>query len=229
MKYLIIDDEPIAHEIIQEYASNFPQLRLEKNCYNVFQAIEYLNSKSIDLIFLDINMPKISGIDFLKTLSNPPKVIITTAYKEYALEGYELNVVDYLLKPFSLHRFMKAVNKASNIESVPNLVIPVQQIQNKILLKDGKKTHQISIESILYVEAYGNYTKVITKEKTIVTLEKLGAYLKKLPADTFIQVHKSFIVQLSKIEIVENNKILIDRNEIPIGITFKKNFLKKFK
>ena len=227
IRYLILDDEPIAHEIIEEYAGNFPQLYLAKNCYNVFQATDYLNSLEVDLIFLDINMPKISGFEFLKSLINPPAVIVTTAYKDYAMEGYELDVVDYLLKPFSLNRFMKAVNKVARGQSKKEVLHHENPKEAKMLLKDGKKIHQVSISSILFIEAFGNYTKVITDQKIIVTLEKLSAYVKRMPKEEFVQVHKSYIVALSHIDVIENNKVLIGDSKIPIGITYKHQFLEK--
>ncbi len=223
ISYLIIDDEPIAHEIIEDYAGHLSNLKLMKNCYNVFQAMEYLNSRNIDLIFLDINMPKISGFEFLKSLSNPPKIIVTTAYKEYALEGYELNIVDYLLKPFSLHRFLTAVNKAVMVDKTPPSINSSEN--HTIFLKDGKTHHQVVINNLLYVEATGNYTKVYTRDKVIVTLEKLSSYLELLGGYNFIQVHKSFIVSISKIEQVESNKITIGSHVIPIGQTFKNNVI----
>ncbi|WP_282042641.1 LytR/AlgR family response regulator transcription factor [Winogradskyella flava] len=222
INYLIIDDEPIAHEIIEEYAENLEILSLQKNCYNVFEAIEYLNSNSVDLIFLDINMPKISGFEFLKSLKNPPKVIVTTAYNTYAVESYELDVVDYLLKPFSLNRFLKAINKLrSYIEKYNEGTNSVEQ--KTIFLKDGKSHHQIKIIDILYIEALGNYTKVYTPDKVIITLEKLSSYLEILPDIHFIQVHKSFIVSTAKIKQIANGKIIIEDHLIPIGQTYRKN------
>lgn len=221
IRYIIVDDEPIAHEIITDYAGNFPQLQLAQQCYNVFQATEFLTKHTVDLIFLDINMPKISGFEFLRSLQHPPKIIVTTAYKEYALEGYELNVVDYLLKPFSLQRFLQAVQKVSDHTAQEPNTTNDDLLSQKMILKDGKKLHQIRMGDILYIEAYGNYTKVITATKTILTLETLSSYLKKLPEDAFIQVHRSFIVQISQIQTIANNTLNINDKQIPIGQTFK--------
>ncbi|MDT7831790.1 LytTR family DNA-binding domain-containing protein [Flavobacteriaceae bacterium S356] len=218
IRYIIVDDEPIAHEIITDYASNFPQLEFAQSCYNAFQAMDYLNEYAVDLIFLDINMPKISGFEFLRSLRNPPKIIVTTAYKEHAIEGYELNVIDYLLKPFSLQRFLQAVYKVADTKTENT---KEALLSEKVVLKDGKKLHQIALADILYIEAYGNYTKVMTPQKTILTLETLSSYLKKLPDTAFIQVHRSFIVQIAKLETVSNNTISIHNKQIPIGQTFK--------
>lgn len=224
--YLIIDDEIIAHEIIEDYANNLPTLKLAKHCYNAFEAMEYLSRHKVDLIFLDINMPKISGFELLKSLAHPPKVVVTTAYQEFALEGYELDIVDYLLKPFSLNRFLKAVQKATQQEvkksQTSQAVLPKNAT---IFLKTGKKHYQISITDILFIEAFGNYTKVITQQKTIVTFEKLSAYLDLLPNDQFIQVHKSFIVAIPKIEMIEQHKISIGEHRIPIGQTYRRNIV----
>ncbi len=221
INYLIVDDEPIAHDIIEEYAENLEILKLRKNCRNVFEAIEYLNKHSVDLIFLDINMPKINGFEFLKSLSNPPKIIVTTAYKEYAIDGYELDISDYLLKPFSLPRFLKAVQKV--IASQKTNESTTIAHNKTIFLKDGKSQYQVAINEILYIEALGNYTKVFTEKKTIITLEKLSSYLTKLSDANFIQVHKSYIVSLPKIQEITNNKIVIGEHSIPIGQTYRNN------
>ncbi|CAM1343409.1 LytR/AlgR family response regulator transcription factor [Tenacibaculum amylolyticum] len=219
INYLIVDDEPIAHEIIEEYAENLEYLTLKKHCYNVFQAIEYLNKNTVDLVFLDIEMPKINGFEFLKSLSNPPKIIVTTAYKEYALEGYELEIVDYLLKPFSLQRFLKAIDKVYKEHSPYINIVPFEH--KTIFLKDSDGHHQVVMNTILFVEALGNYTKVFTENKVIITLEKLSSYLEKLSEANCIQVHKSYIVVTSKIEQIKNNKIIIGNHQIPIGQTYK--------
>jgi len=170
IKYIIVDDETASHNIIKDYAGNIPNLSYQESCFNAFEAIEYLNNNTIDLIFLDINMPKLSGFDFLKTLSNPPRIIVTTAYKEFALEGYELNIDDYLLKPFSFQRFIAATNKVSDL---------IKQSRNteasSIFLKDNKKHHQVKINDILYTEAYGNYVKIHLNDKMIITHQTLSS------------------------------------------------------
>jgi len=227
--YAIIDDEPIAHRIIEGYCKNLSHLKKVGNRYNAFEAMELLNNQKVDLLFLDINMPKLSGFDFLKTLVNPPKIIVTTAYKEFALEGYELNIADYLLKPFSFDRFLKAINKAlgdkveaTAADSTPNANQP------RLFIKGDKKHHQISSEEILFVEAYGNYTKLYLKDDMLVSHEKISSYEGLLPANNFLRVHKSFIVALDKIKSIEGNRINVENHKIPIGQTYKENIKKLF-
>ena len=227
IRYIIVDDEPLAHELIEEFCSMLPHLELKQNCYNALEAMQFLNTASVDLMFLDLNMPKLKGFDFLRTLPNPPQVIVTTAYKEFALEGYELNIADYLLKPFSFERFVKAINKAteshtttpsSSIQSPP--LSPTSK--DRFFVKGDKKHHQIQMADLFYIEAYGNYTKLFLKDhKMLVSHEKISAYETMLPSESFMRVHKSFIVALSHISLIEGNRIFIQDYEIPIGQTYK--------
>jgi len=226
LKYIIIDDEPLAHEIIEEFCSMLPHVQLEKNCYNAMEAMQFLNDKTIDFMFLDINMPKLRGLDFLKTLTNPPKTIITTAYKEHALEGFELNVVDYILKPFSFDRLVKAVNKVSETQNTKTIIKEVSNSTDnstRFFVKGDKKHHQIDLTDLLYIEAYGNYTKLFLKDEMIVSHEKISHYEDLLNASNFLRVHKSFIVAINKIKFIEGNRILINEHKIPIGQTYKSN------
>lgn len=230
IRYIIIDDEPLAHELIEEFCSMLPHLQLEKNCYNALEAMQFLNSNTVDIMFLDLNMPKLKGFDFLRTLTNPPKVIVTTAYGEYALEGFELNVADYLLKPFSFERLVKAINKAVSSRPVNNEKTSVISTSSntRFFLKGDKKYHQISSENILYIEAYGNYTKLYFKDEMIVSHEKISAFEVILPSENFLRVHKSFIVALDKIKLIEGNSIRIENHKIPIGQTYKSNINKLY-
>ncbi|BDS15211.1 LytR/AlgR family response regulator transcription factor [Aureispira anguillae] len=225
INYLIVDDEPIAHRIIEGYAVQLPHLNKIGNCYNAFEAMQLLNKGQIELIFLDINMPKLTGFEFLKTLDYKPLIVVTTAYKEFALEGYELNVLDYLLKPFSFERFVKAINKVAALGNHPNT--RQQQTTNKsnpqrIFLKGDKKHYQIELDKILYLEAYGNYTKVQLTNQVITTNATLTSYEKTLPASQFMRIHKSFIVAIPNISIIEGNRIKIGLKELPIGQTYKR-------
>ncbi|MFT5914568.1 MAG: DNA-binding LytR/AlgR family response regulator [Flammeovirgaceae bacterium] len=233
IKYLIIDDEYIAHNIIQGYADLLPNLKLQKNCYDAIEALQYLNENTVDLIFLDLNMPKLKGFDFLKTLSNPPKVIVTTAYSEFALEGYELNVVDYLLKPFSFERFLKAVNKAVNTsDSQPSPATKsstVNEVAKSIFLRNDKKYTQVMLEDIQYIEASGNYTKVITNQETIITREKISDMLSVLESDSFLRIHKSFAVAIRHVRCIEGNQIFIDKHIVPIGKMYRSNLMQMLK
>jgi DNA-binding LytR/AlgR family response regulator len=225
--YLIIDDEPIAHRIIEKYCDNLPHLEKKGNCYNAFEAMHFLTENEVDLLFLDINMPKLSGFDFLKTISNPPKIIVTTAYKEFALEGYELNISDYLLKPFSFERFVKAINKTISTtkttkENISKTIINEEKTESKsIFLKGDKKHHQVHLDTILYIEAYGHYTKVYLENEMILSHEKISSFEEFLPENEFIRTHKSFIVAKKKIKQIEGNRILILAHKIPIGQTYK--------
>ncbi len=222
IRYLIVDDEYIAHQIIEGYCKLLPNMVLKKNCYDALEAFEYLNEKPIDLIFLDLNMPKLKGFDFLKTLNSPPKVIVTTAYKEYALEGYELNIEDYLLKPFGFDRFLKAINKAFGSSQLPQSFSSQHTPpQRRIFLRSNKKYIQVEVDEIQYLEASGNYTKVVNTKETIVVREKISDVLALLPKQGFLQVHKSFAVAISHIKNIEGNRIAIGQDFIPIGKMYK--------
>lgn len=223
--YLIIDDEHIAHDIIKGYCDLLPNMRLQKNCYDALEAFEYLNSHEVDLIFLDLNMPRLKGFDFLKTLSNPPKVIVTTAYQEHALEGYELNIVDYLLKPFGFERFLKAVNKAigSSIKPPPKSTTEKETPSKTIFLRENKKYVQVAFDSIQYLEAAGNYTKVVTTDETITVREKFSDLISSLEAKGLLQIHKSFAISPKHIKSIEGNRIFIGTNIVPIGKVYKMN------
>ena len=218
IRYVIIDDEPIAHGIIEGFADSMHHLQKIGNCYDAFEAIKLLQEQQVDLLFLDINMPKLSGFEFLKTLSNPPKVIITSAYKEFALDGYEFDVVDYLLKPFSFERFVKAVNKISF--SKPELNSSTNSASKHIYIKSDKKQHRVAIDDILFVEASGNYCKVFLEDEIIVTLQKISDFETTLPS-SFIRTHKSFIVSKDKIRAIEGNLVHLKMHKIPIGLTYK--------
>ena len=226
--YCIIDDEPIAHRIIEGYCQNLSYLQKAGNCYNAFEAMQLLNQTRVDLIFLDINMPKLSGFDLLKSMQAPPATIVTSAYKEFALEGYELNIADYLLKPFSFARFLKAVNKAIEVKPAATVTTSsTEKSTSHFFLKGDKKIHQIHIDAILFIEAFGNYTKIYLAEEMIISHEKISALESLLPADDFLRVHKSFIVATRKIRIIEGNRIFIQEHTIPIGQTYKNSLMKR--
>lgn len=223
IKYIIVDDEHIAHDIVKNYCDLLSNFKLMKNCYDAIEALEFLNSNAVDLIFLDINMPKLKGFDFLKSLSNPLKIIVTTAYKEFAIEGFELNVVDYLLKPFSFERFVKAVHKV-NIKTKNDVLPSLSENKNEtIFLKSDKKQFQVKLATILFVEAYGNYCKVVTESETITVREKISEFAEKLSKVDFLQVHKSFIIAKKHINVIEGNRIKMNSYFVPVGKTYKEN------
>jgi len=228
MKYCIIDDEPIAHRIIEGFCENLPYLNKVGNCYDAFEGMQLLKDKRIDLVFLDIQMPQLKGFDFLKTIHKPPQVIVTTAHKEFALEGYELNITDYLLKPFSFERFLRAINKVVSQNSLTRRDSQTKNLK-RLFIKGDKKTHQLHMDDVLYIQAYGNYTKIFVKEEMILSHEKISSLESILPGSLFLRVHKSFIVSINKITLIEGNRITIGGNKIPIGLTYKnqlKNLLR---
>lgn len=217
---LIIDDEYSSQKVLQHFIKDTDVLDLRATCNNAAEAFKYLQLKeSVDLLFLDINMPQQSGLDFYKTLKHPPLVIFTTAYPQYAVEGFEVNAVDYLLKPFSFERFLTAINK------VLELLKTDSKDNEFIVLKENKALHKVIINDILFVEAFGDYVKVHTSTKTIVTHSTFSNMLAALPAN-FLRTHKSFSVNLNKMNHLSGNQITIKNQTIPIGQTYKKSVLK---
>ena len=221
IRSLIIDDEPVAREILRTYSASVPQLEVVAECEDAMQALEIIQKEPIDLLFLDINMPGLSGISLLKSLPNPPAVILTTAYSEYALEGFELNVTDYLLKPFSLERFLKAVNKIPKKEASAG-------IGSSIIIKTDGRTFRVATQDIVYLESQGDYVIIHTQKERFTTYDRLKAILDRLPESAFARIHKSYAIGLTHIDYVEGNHLVILDKELPIGKTFKDEFLRKF-
>jgi DNA-binding LytR/AlgR family response regulator len=222
---IIVDDEPLAQDLMSTYCERLPHLKVVKQCYDALEALEWLNSNKVDLMFLDLNMPKLKGFDFLRTLQNPPKVIVTTAYKEHALEGYELAIEDYLVKPFSFERFLKAVNKAISTSPLLAGKGDDQQKEDDIssqrfFVKGDKEYHQVNMEDILYVEARGNYSALFLEGKELMVHEKISDLEELLPEPAFMRVHRSFIVAVEKIKTIRGNTITVEKQEVPIGQTY---------
>jgi DNA-binding LytR/AlgR family response regulator len=231
IKCLVIDDEPLAQRVIERYAEDLPFIEIVHQCNQALDAIEHLKTREIDLIFLDINMPKLTGIEFLRTLKHPPLIIITTAYAEYAIQGYELNVLDYLMKPFSFERFLKAVQKAQEAlvmrDTTENEPIQTEsKEENFIFIKSSKKTYRVNFDDILCVEALGDYVKIFTTERMIVSYLSMKNLEKMLPPKNFPRIHKSYIVSLSKVEMIEGNQVRIKERRIPIGTNYRMEFEK---
>ncbi|HNX86723.1 MAG TPA: LytTR family DNA-binding domain-containing protein [Bacteroidales bacterium] len=229
IRCLIIDDEPLAQRVIEKYAGEVPYLEIVRKCNNALEAIEILHQEEIHLLFLDINMPRLSGMDFLKTLKKPPLVIITTAYAEYAIQGYEMDVVDYLMKPFAFDRFLKAVQKAADfLRSRETSHGESQEAENPeerfIFIKSSKKTYKVNLSEILYIEALGDYVKIYTDDRMIVSYQSLKNLESLLPAKSFPRIHKSFIIALSRIDMIEGNQVKIRDRMIPVGTNFKTEF-----
>lgn len=228
---LIVDDEPLARELIRNHIQKLDNLEIVAECGDAMKALEALRTHKIDLMFMDIQMPQITGIEFLKTLKHPPQVIITTAYREYALEGFELDVVDYLLKPITFERFLKAVNKyfqvsADNFGMVENYSPLNNNDDAFIYVKENKKVLKLHLNDILYIEGLSEYVKIHTPEKRIVTKTSMTNMEEKLPDNDFMRIHKSYIVSLRKIEAFTSTSIEITGKELPIGRSFKNNVAK---
>lgn len=231
MRFIIIDDEPLAQRVIEKYSADVPTIEFIGKCDSAFSAMELLGKGEVDLIFLDINMPKLTGLDFLKMLKNPPLVIITTAYREYALESFDLDVVDYLKKPYSFDRFYKAVQKAQELfisrngrKSIRENLMDEKGNENFIFLKADSKMVKVDYDQILFIEALGDYIKIHTTQNTIVTYQSMKGIEELLPSDKFPRVHKSYIVALNRIEVIDGNTIKINTSDIPIGKNYRKEF-----
>ncbi len=223
---IIIEDQPPAQRILQKFIKDVGSLELKATFSDALEAITFLQNNAIDLIFLDIHLPKISGIDFLKTLKNPPQTILTTAFSDYALESYEYNVVDYLLKPFSFQRFVQAVTKSAAVLSITKNIELQQEpdIPSTIFIKSGHDLIKINSSDILYIKSDDDYTEVVTTNKTYLSTDTLKKWLTKLE-NTFCQVHKSYIANTSHIKKVSGNQIFFnDELIIPIGRAFKDSF-----
>lgn len=229
IRCLVIDDEPPAREIIRRYIEQVPSLQLVGECANAIQAFSLLQQQSVDLLFLDIRMPQLNGNDFIKTLKNPPKVIFTTAYSEYAVEGYELDAIDYLVKPIPFDRFLKAVNKAYQQGSVKtNLPAPVEEKKNDpfVYFRADRKMVKVMLQDISYIESMKDYIKVFTTNGTIITKQSISSVEAMLPEKKFIRTHRSFIISLDKIKSFTSELIEIDKTEIPIGKLYRNGVMK---
>ncbi|WP_378173870.1 LytR/AlgR family response regulator transcription factor [Aquimarina sp. SS2-1] len=228
VRCLIADDEPIARQIIENYCKEIPYLEVVASCKNAFEVMGFLQQNTVDLMFLDINMPKLSGIGLLKTLQQKPYVIITTAYPEYAVESFELSVLDYLLKPFSLERFLQAVSKIQQKSTAPAnpVVIAKKKSPQSIYVKSDKKIIKLDLETINYIEAYGNYIKIYT-DQMILTPVTLSDFLEKL-SNNFIRIHKSFVVNFNKLKLIDGNQMVLQNDsKLPISKSYRKLILNK--
>lgn len=233
---IIVDDEPLALDVLETYIEKIPDINLVAKCSNALEANTALKEHDIDLMFLDIQMPQLTGVDFLRTLANPPKVIFTTAYANYAVEGFELNAVDYLLKPISLDRFMKAVNKAQeqiNLERKDDApiasVVASSNEEDFIFVKADKKLIKVNYNDIVYIEGLKDYVIIRMNTSRIITLQTMKSLEEKLPSDIFKRIHRSYIVNIKKIQAVQGNMIeVIEKNvakHIPIGKNYREDLL----
>jgi len=227
VKCIIVDDEPLAIEILESYVAKVEQLQLTGTFRNAVSAFTFLQQHSVDLIFLDIQMPKLSGIDFLKTLKQPPKVIFTTAFRDYALQGFELEIVDYLLKPIPFDRFLRAVAKVLHQPANPSTGIKQDTPpDNYVYFKVDKKMIKTKMADVLYIESIKDYVKVKTPDREIVTQQKISYLEESLPREQFLRIHRSFIVNLEKIDAYSATDVEIGKHSIPIGRNYKNDVMK---
>ena len=228
MRCVIIEDQQPAQEILKKYINDLGTIDLKGVFTDALQAMQFLNEHKIDLIFLDIHLPKLSGIDFLKTYKHPPKVILTTAFPDYALEGYELDVVDYLLKPFSFQRFVKAVSKIGESEQVHTDQPKEEQPNKDIFIKSGYDHIRVAIDDIYYLKADTDYTEFNLSNQKHLSAESLKYWEEKLISHHFIRIHKSYLVNANKVsKITGNYTYLDDKSSLPIGRAYKDEFYKK--
>jgi len=229
-KCLIIDDEPLARDLIRNHIEKLDNFEIVAECGDAMKALQELRDHKIDLMFMDIQMPQITGLEFLKILKNPPKVIITTAYREYALDGFELDVVDYLLKPVTFERFLKSVNKYYEVSREEAQVsTPVSEVIQSdevfIYVKENKRVIKVNLSDILYIEGLSEYVQIYTEKKKIITKTTMTSLEDKLPNLGFLRIHKSFIVSMSRIEAFTANTIEVPGKELPIGRSYKNTVL----
>jgi DNA-binding LytR/AlgR family response regulator len=225
---IIVDDEPLAIEIVESYLEKIEQIKLLGTFRNAIDAFAFLQEHPVDVIFLDIQMPKLSGLDFIKTLKNPPKVIFTTAYRDYAIEGFDLEVVDYLLKPIPFDRFLKAVAKVLHqpTASLPASLKTESTTDDYVYFKVDKKMVKTRMAEVLYIESVKDYVKVRTAEKEIVTQQKISYLEESLPRPQFLRVHRSFIINVEKIDAYSATDVEIGKFSVPIGRNYKNDVMK---
>lgn len=226
-KCIIVDDEPAAHYVLINYIKQNANLELVKQCYNGIEAMNYLRENKVDLMFLDIDMPEVTGLELLKIIPSPPKTILTTAYSEFALESYDYGVIDYLLKPIYFPRFLKAIDRFLSLNSPETTAI--SEIINSINVKVDGHFVEIELDKILYAQSFGNYVKIFTTTKTYLASITTNEIEKCLPNASFLRIHKSYIVALDKIQASEKDFVTIANSNLPIGITYKRELFERLK
>lgn len=229
-RVIIVDDEPLALDVLETYIEKLPSLELVARCDNAIEAFDILSKEQVDIMFLDIQMPQLTGIEFLKSLSNPPLVIFTTAYPNYAIEGYELNIMDYLLKPISFERFMKGVNKALaqlELQTETKEISPAESKEESdfIFVKADKKLIKINYRDILYIEGLKDYVIIKLPTSRVITLQTMKSLEAKLPSTIFKRIHRSYIANLDRIDAVIGNMVEIEKKHLPIGKNYRDELL----
>ncbi|HTI92754.1 MAG TPA: LytTR family DNA-binding domain-containing protein [Puia sp.] len=227
IRCLIADDEQIAQDILERYILQSTGLTLVAKCRNALEAFARLEGQVVDLIFLDIEMPLINGLTFLRSLSNPPRVILTTAYADYALEGYELNVVDYLLKPFSFERFSKAIAKVKPAEVFE---LKAEEDEGNLLIKEKGGLKRVPYNKIIYIEASKDYMKIVTSDQQYLIHLTMKSLESRLPVERFVRIHKSYIVSLQQIRMVKSDSVVIGNNQsLPLGVNYREQLMEMYK
>jgi two-component system, LytTR family, response regulator len=230
---IIVDDEPNAQQILAHYAAQLDYLKVVSICKNAFEALSIIQKEAIDLIFLDIQMPQFNGLEFVRSLNQKPKIIFSTAFTEYAVDGFELGVTDYLLKPFSFERFVKAVSRALEVDTKDNGVIEEKNVESQIdfvfLKIDANTLEKVMLQEINYIEAYGNYVKVFTKNKMHLVPETMIGMEKLLPNSLFARIHKSYIIPITKVKAFTNDTVQINEEKLPLGKIYRLQFLERMK
>jgi two-component system LytT family response regulator len=224
IKCVLVDDEPLAIKVLQNYFANFSDFEVVGTFNNALEALDFINNNAVDTVFLDINMPMMTGFELISLIENKTKVVITTAFREFAAESYDLEVLDYLVKPIPLPRFVKCINKITTEFSLRNnLKIEPSKIDSHIFIKVDKKMVKINIEEILFIEGMKEYIKVVTPEKTYITHKSLTSLSEELPSERFMRIHKSYTIALNKVKSIEGNRIQILNHTIPIGRNYSKD------
>ncbi|BFM41449.1 LytTR family DNA-binding domain-containing protein [Flavobacterium sp. CFS9] len=228
IKCVLVDDEPLAIKVLQNYFTNFTDFEIIGTFNNSLEALDFINSTTVDAVFLDINMPMMTGFELISLIENKTKVIITTAFREFAAESYDLDVLDYLVKPIPLPRFIKCINKITTEYNLKNNIkVETVKGDSHIFIKVDKKMMKINIEEILFVEGMKEYIKVVTSDKTYITHKSLTSLSEELPADRFLRIHKSYVIALNKVKSIEGNRIQIQSYTIPIGRNYSKEVKNK--
>ncbi|MCG2613449.1 LytTR family DNA-binding domain-containing protein [Terrimonas sp. NA20] len=229
IKCIVVDDEEGAHLVITHFLKDIRTLSLEGSFYNAIDALDYLYKNKVDLVFLDINMPGLSGLEMLETLTNRPFIILTTAYKQYALDGYKYEVVDYLVKPFEFKKFLQAIDKVMNRKGIQAKMPAVEETDHLILKVDGTLT-KIPFSKIIYIQSFGNYVKIFIEDGMLISQMTTSEIEERLSTSLFLRIHKSYIVSLKQIQKVSGTQVVLKNNtELPIGNTFKRELLAQFK
>jgi len=220
---IIVDDEPLSQDVLEDFIKACPDLKLIAVCNDALEAGEVVKKERVDLLFLDVNMPKLSGIGFIKSLKEPPLFILVTAYPEYAIEGFEIDAVDYLLKPVSFERFRAAVNRTVERYSARDEL----DLTEHIMVRANKKNYRINFNEILYLEAQGDYVRFVTNNKSLMVHGTLKEFISEIPENKFVRIHKSYVISLSKVEYTEGNQVKVGESKLPVSLSYKDEFLEK--